>query len=119
MGAPTVVAVLLSTLPVPRAWVAAEVAARRRSDPFVAMARAERPGADELARRLTAAEASGERSGPGHAPTATRVRAAELGDVVLTRGVRPAAVRAADHDLDAYRQRLAPRFAEELVHGRP
>ena len=89
VGSPTVVAVLLSTLPVPRAWVAAEVASRRRSDPFVAMARAERPGADELARRLAAAEGSGERSGPGHAPTAVRVRAAERGDVVLTRGVRP------------------------------
>ena len=37
---------------------------------------------------------------------------------VVTRGVRPAAVRAADHDLDPYRRRLAQRFAEELVHGR-
>ncbi len=118
-GTSAVVALLLSTLPVPRAWVAAEVAARRRADPFVAMAGAERPGADELARRLAAAAASGERAGPGHAPTAIRVRAAERGDVVLTRGVGPAALRAADLDLDALRRRLGPRFAEELVHGRP
>ena len=119
VGSPTVVAVLLSTLPVPRAWVAAEVAARRRSDPFAAMAEAGRPGPDELSRRLAAAAASQETAGPGHAPTATRVRAAERGDVVVTRGVGPAAVRAADHDLEAYRQRLASRFAEALVHGRP
>ena len=117
VGSPTVVALLLSTLPVPRAWVTAEVAARRRVDPFVAMADAERPVADELARRLAAAATTGERVGPAHAATAARVEALRHPEVV-TRGVGPAAVRAADHDLDPYRRRLAQRFAEELVHGR-
>lgn len=111
------VGLLLSTLPVPRAWVAAEVAARRRADPFEAMVRAERPGSDELARRLAAATSAGERVGPGHAPTAVRVEALRQPEVV-TRAVVPAAVRAADRDLDPYRVRLAQRFAEELVHGR-
>jgi hypothetical protein len=37
----------------------------------------------------------------------------------VTRGVGPAAVRAADRDLDVHRRQLAQRFAEELVHGRP
>ena len=43
VGSPAVTGLLLSTLPLPRAWVAAEVAARRRADPFVAMAASERP----------------------------------------------------------------------------
>jgi hypothetical protein len=118
VGSAAVVGLLLSTLPVPRAWVAAEVAARRRTDPFRAMAEAERPSSDELARRLAVAVASGERAGPTHAPTASRVQAAQRGDVAVIRGVGPAAVRAADRDLDACRQQLAGRFAEELVHGR-
>lgn len=117
VGSPTVTGLLLSTLPVPRAWVAAEVAARRRADPFVAMAEAERPGADELARRLAAAATTDERVGPRHATTAARVEALRQPQVV-TGGVRPAAVRAADHELDEHRRRLAQRFAEELVHGR-
>jgi hypothetical protein len=37
---------------------------------------------------------------------------------VVVRAVGPAAVRAADRDLDPFRARLAQRFAEELVHGR-
>jgi hypothetical protein len=117
VGSPTVVALLLSTLPVPRAWVPAEVAARRRADPFVAMARAERPGGEELARRLAVATTTGERVAPGHATTADRVEALRQ-PVVVTRTVGPAAVRAADRDLDRCRGRLAQRFAEELVHGR-
>jgi len=118
VGAPAVVGLLLSTLPPARATVAAEVAARRGADPFVAMADAERPAASELARRLAAASTSGERSGPDHAPTADRVEALRSGDVVVTRGVGPASVRAADADLGPCRQQLARRFTEELVHGR-
>ncbi len=77
VGSPAVVGLLLSTLPVPRAWVAAEVAARRRSDPFAAMAQAERPGADELARRLARPRRlRGSGRAPAHAPTAARVRGA-------------------------------------------
>jgi hypothetical protein len=117
VGSPTVVGLLLSTLPVPRAWVAAEVAARRRVDPFVAMAEAERPAADELSRRLARATTTGERVGPGHAGTAARVVALGQPEVV-TRGVGPAAVRTGDHDLDVHRRQLAQRFAEELIHGR-
>jgi hypothetical protein len=117
VGSPAVVGLLLSTLPVPRAWVAAEVAARLRADPFAAMAQAERPGSDELTRRLAAATTTGERAGPGHAPTAARVEALRQPEVVV-RAVGPAAVRAADRDLDPFRARLAQRFAEELVHGR-
>jgi hypothetical protein len=117
VGSPAVVGLLLSTLPVPRAWVAAEVAARLRADPFAAMAQAERPGSDELTRRLAAATTTGERAGPGHAPTAARVEALRQPEGVV-RAVGPAAVRAADRDLDPFRARLARRFAEELVHGR-
>lgn len=117
VGSPAVTALLLSTLPLPRAWVAAEVAARRRADPFVAMAASERPAAEELARRLAAAAATRERVGPTHAATATRVEALRRAEVV-TGGVGPAAVRAADRDLDVHRRQLAQRFAEELVHGR-
>ena len=117
VGSPAVVGLLLSTLPVPRAWVAAEVAARRRLDPFSAMADAQRPAADELARRLAAAEGTGERAGPTHAPTATRIAALRQ-PVVLTRGVGPGIVRTAGRDLDVFRGRLAQRIAEELVHGR-
>jgi hypothetical protein len=117
VGSPTVVGLLLSTLPVPRAWVAAEVAARRRVDPFVAMAEAERPAADELSRRLARATTTGERVGPGHAGTAARVVALGQPEVV-TRGVGPAAVSSGDHDLDVHRRQLAQRFAEELIHGR-
>ena len=76
------------------------------------------PAADELARRLAAAAATRERVGPTHAATATRVEALRRAEVV-TRGVGPAAVRAADGDLDVHRRQLAQRFAEELVHGRP
>ena len=119
VGTPAVVQLLLSTLDVPRGSVSAEVAARRRLDPFAALAEAERPAADELARRLAAASSSGVTCGPGHAPTATRVEALQRGDVVVTRGVGPATVRAADQELDAQRGRLAGRYAEELVHGRP
>ena len=118
VGAPAVVRMLLSTLGVPRGWVAAEVAARRRTDAFVAMAEAEPPAPEELARRLAAATATGERTDPHHASTASRVEALGRGDVVVTRGVGPAVVRAADRELDTYRERLARRFAEELVHGR-
>ncbi len=117
VGSPVVVGLLLSTLPVPRAWVAAEVAARRRVDPFAAMADAPRPVADELGRRLVAAGGSGERVGPTHAPTALRIEALRQ-PVVVTRVVGPDRVRAADRDLDVPRRRLAQRFAEELVHGR-
>jgi hypothetical protein len=118
VGAPAVVGLLLSTLPPPRATVAAQVAARRGLDPFAAICDAERPAADELARRLATASSSGGRTGPDDAPTAARVEALGAGDVVVTRGVGPAAVRAADTDLERCRRRLARRYAEELVHGR-
>jgi hypothetical protein len=118
VGTPAVVGLLLSTLPPPRATVAAEVAARRGTDPFAAMSHAERPAADELARRLAAASGNGERVGADHAPTAARLEALRAGDVVVTRGVGPASVRAADTDLEPCRRQLARRFAEELVHGR-
>lgn len=117
VGSPAVVGLLLSTLPVPRGWVAAEVAARRRADPFAALTRADRPAADELDRRLAAASATGERAGARHAPTAARVEAARHPVVVAPR-VAPASVHAADTDLAPYRARLGRRFSEELVHGR-
>lgn len=117
VGSPALVSLLLSTLPVPRGWVAAEVAARRGGDPFEALARAERPGADELDRRLAAASATRERAGARHAPTSARVEAARH-PVAVTRRVPPASVHAADTDLAAHRARLSRRFSEELVHGR-
>ena len=62
---------------------------------------------------------SGERAGARPRPDGGARGRSERGDVVRHPWRGPAAVRAADHDLDAYRRRLGPRFAEELVHGRP
>lgn len=118
VGSRAVESLLLSALPVPRGWVAAEVAARRGGDPFDALARADRPGPDELERRLLAAAATGERAGARHAPTAARVEALRRDPVATTRGVHPASVRTADAELAATRVRLVRRFSEELVHGR-
>ncbi len=118
VGSRAIESLLLSTLSVPRGWVAAEVAARRRGNPFDALAQADRPGVDELERRLSAAAGSGERTGARHAPTAARVQALRDHPTAAGGGMAPASVQAANADLTAYRERLLRQFTEELVHGR-
>lgn len=96
----------------------ARAALLQHKDPFDGVAGAERASPQVLVARLVAAQASGERAGSAHAPTALRVQV--LGDPSRSGGVvvrQPRSV-GVDDELSALRERLARRFAEELIHGR-
>ncbi len=108
---------LLAGVGVPRGLSAAHAAARTGGDPFTAIAGAGRPDAHELERRVAATpEAAVD---PWHPPTARRLAALGAGSAGALLRPDHATVRAADAELEVVRHRLARRFAEELVHGRP
>ncbi|MGG5258199.1 M48 family metallopeptidase [Phycicoccus avicenniae] len=117
-GPQGLVSLLASFAGEPRGWTAAEVAARTRQDPWVALETGTRPTEREVRRRCRAGELEEHRVDASHPPTHLRLDLARRMTDEGTDRVDTRLVAAADDDLRALRPELTRQLTDDLVHGR-